>query len=477
MGSGCAEKKDLTISDEWHIVSLAGSPVGYVHSVTRRREELQPAFVTNQFAETRFSRLGNIIKVRVSSEYIESLDGKLLFASSVSHLGGTETRCRVKLKGDNIIIETTIAGETRSRTMPSDPELIGPYEQTRRIVEQGLRPGATLTFKTFAPEHRRIVTAQLAVKGRETITLDGRELTLWRASLQQDILPGVTTDVWLDDAGSIVRSLVGLMGGMETRRSTEFQALQTVAPSHTVDIMDKFFVPSNREITNVYGVTEALYRLRIPQNVLSRLQLEDRRQTIEKRKPGEILLRVRALGDADEPASKRPDKKYLKPSPYIQSNDPEIIGIARKAGGDAQTPMETALRLRGWVYEHIRKKDFSVGFASAKEAAITRKGDCTEHAILLAALLRARGIPARLAVGLVYYQGKFGYHMWTEAFLNDWTALDAAFNEELVDATHIKLQTTALPGDSPANPFLDIVTIIGRIELSIEELKELSTPE
>jgi len=472
MGSGCAEKRSLTVSDEWHIVSIAGSPVGYIHSVTRKREELDPAFVTNEFAEMRFSRLGNVIKQRVSTEYIESLDGRLLFASSVSHLGGTENRCRAKLKGDNIIIETTIAGKTRSRTIPSDPELIGPCEQTRRIVEQGLHPGATLTFKTFTPEHKRIVTSQLAVKGREKITLDGRELTLWRATFQQDILPGVTTDVWMDGAASIVRSLVGLMGGMETRRSTEFLALRTIAPSHTVDIMEKFFVPSNREIANVYSVKEALYRLRIPQKVLPKLQLEDRRQTIEQRKPGEILLRVRALGDADTPASKRPGKKYLKASAYIQSNDPEIIDIAAKAGGDAQTPMDIALRLRAWVYEHIRKKDFSVGFASAKEAAIIRKGDCTEHAILLAALRRARGITSRLAVGLVYFQGRFGYHMWTEAFLNDWTALDAAFNEEIVDATHIKFKTTAFPGDSPVNPFLDIVTIIGKIELSIEELKD-----
>ena len=40
--------------------------------------------------------------------------------------------------------------------------------------------------------------------------------------------------------------------------------------------------------------------------------------------------------------------------------------------------------------------------ATAAEVARSREGDCTEHAVLLAALARARGIPARVAMGLVY---------------------------------------------------------------------------
>ena len=36
--------------------------------------------------------------------------------------------------------------------------------------------------------------------------------------------------------------------------------------------------------------------------------------------------------------------------------------------------------------------------------ARTRSGDCSEHAVLLTALLRARGIPARVSHGLVYLE-------------------------------------------------------------------------
>ena len=63
-----------------------------------------------------------------------------------------------------------------------------------------------------------------------------------------------------------------------------------------------------------------------------------------------------------------------------------------------------------------------------REVARSLEGDCTEHAVLLAALCRARKIPARVAFGLVYYppQKGFAYHMWNEVWIADrWIPLDA----------------------------------------------------
>ncbi len=47
-----------------------------------------------------------------------------------------------------------------------------------------------------------------------------------------------------------------------------------------------------------------------------------------------------------------------------------------------------------FVNREVTKKNFSQTFASAAEVARSRKGDCTEHAVFLMALCRARGIPA-----------------------------------------------------------------------------------
>src|SRR5690606_5928862 len=102
-------------------------------------------------------------------------------------------------------------------------------------------------------------------------------------------------------------------------------------------------------------------------------------------------------------------------------------------GADALRKAET---LREFVYGYIEKKNLGVGFATASEVARTASGDCTEHGVLLAAMLRAGGVPSRVVAGLLYvdeFEGAtetFGYHMWTQALVDingtaSWIDVDA----------------------------------------------------
>ena len=89
------------------------------------------------------------------------------------------------------------------------------------------------------------------------------------------------------------------------------------------------------------------------------------------------------------------------------------------------------------------------------EGARAAEGDCTEHATLLCAMLRADGIPARVGSGLIYadrFAGEeeiFGYHMWTQALLEidgqeRWVDLDPTLPSRAFDATHIAVATSSL---------------------------------
>src|SRR5204863_9269550 len=87
----------------------------------------------------------------------------------------------------------------------------------------------------------------------------------------------------------------------------------------------------------------------------------------------------------------------------------------------------------------------SGGDASGQEAEARRAGDCTEAAVLRAALGPAAGIPARVASCLVYsrdaYHGVgnvFTPHSWVLAYVDgQWRSFDAAL--EYFDATHIAI--------------------------------------
>ena len=77
--------------------------------------------------------------------------------------------------------------------------------------------------------------------------------------------------------------------------------------------------------------------------------------------------------------------------------------MAQAVAAGESDPWTVACALERHVKTTIRLKNYSTAMATAAEVAQSLEGDCTEHAMLLAALCRARQIPARVAIGLVYY--------------------------------------------------------------------------
>jgi transglutaminase-like putative cysteine protease len=129
---------------------------------------------------------------------------------------------------------------------------------------------------------------------------------------------------------------------------------------------------------------------------------------------------------------------YRTPSPFIESDDPAIVSTARAIVGDETDPVRRARRLLHWVSRNLEQTP-SVTMPSAREVLRARRGDCNEHAVLLAALARAAGLPARVVAGAVYLNDGFYYHAWTEIWLDAWVSADAVFAQMPADVTHVKL--------------------------------------
>jgi transglutaminase-like putative cysteine protease len=160
----------------------------------------------------------------------------------------------------------------------------------------------------------------------------------------------------------------------------------------------------------------------------------------------------------------------LAPNNMIQSDDPLVVQMAAAAAPESDDPWQVALALEKYVSTTIKKKNFTQAFATAGEVARTLEGDCTEHAVLLAALCRARHIPCRVAFGLVYYppQRGFAYHMWNEVNVGDrWIPLDGTLGQGGVAADRLKLADTSLRGATGLSAMLPVVQVFGRLELEV----------
>jgi transglutaminase-like putative cysteine protease len=128
---------------------------------------------------------------------------------------------------------------------------------------------------------------------------------------------------------------------------------------------------------------------------------------------------------------------FLEPEPLLESNNPEIRALAIRLRGPEKNPGVVAERINRWVYDSLRK-EITVGVPSALATLRSRVGDCNEHTQLYVALSRAAGIPARVAAGLAYLDGKFYYHAWPEVWLERWVAVDPTFGQFPADASHLR---------------------------------------
>ena len=177
-----------------------------------------------------------------------------------------------------------------------------------------------------------------------------------------------------------------------------------------------------------------------------------------------------------QPGPAEVDAQYLKPNVLINSEDSRVGSLATAGRLVARSiPGIKAKRINHWVLIRTsRTRTFGVGFAAASEVARNLTGDCSEHAVLAAAMCRASGIPARVVVGLVYvtkHQG-FGYHMWDEVYINQrWVALDPTWDQTTVDAGHIKLSESSLEGVAPFEAFVPILKVAGKLEIEPLELR------
>jgi transglutaminase-like putative cysteine protease len=128
---------------------------------------------------------------------------------------------------------------------------------------------------------------------------------------------------------------------------------------------------------------------------------------------------------------------FLDAEPMLESENPEIVTLARRLRGTETDPRFVAERINKWVFDSVEKK-ITVGIPSALATLRTRSGDCNEHTQLFVALARAAGIPARVAAGVAYMDGKFYYHAWPEIWLERWVALDPTFGQFPADASHLR---------------------------------------
>jgi transglutaminase-like putative cysteine protease len=135
-------------------------------------------------------------------------------------------------------------------------------------------------------------------------------------------------------------------------------------------------------------------------------------------------------------------EKFLRTTEVIDWDDPPVLRRARELSSGAGDTLEVARRLFEWVRDNIQhSSDFKRNPVTCNASEVLREGTgyCYAKSHLLAALLRANGIPA----GFCYQRlsidetgAPYSLHGLNAVYLPafGWYRIDARGNKEGVDA-------------------------------------------
>ncbi len=492
IGASADLNKQNSVQDVWFLIEYDGETVGYesLSTVEASDSELRassqgkafPVFRRSRETSLKLKRLGNDLSVSAHLETIESADG-VLHSWSLRRTAADGTVVHRSAVWNTDDREYLINGGTsdqskqeslQSRVQPRSPILsawlAGPnLERPQQWASAVLFPETSAVVDI---EIRRLPPQSLQVKDKSTITVTRYDY--WPSNQ-----PEFRSSVYYDDVQEIVLVEQPLLG--RTLRFYRTDAATALGEENlqSLDLQLLTGIPLRRPLLN--PETSSVVRMKISVGESEQISLPSSDfQTVEQTVANSLIVTLkRPTIDAADSAPNgplrnktRPDRRFTDSSHWLDSNSDNVRRMAVTGGGAVSDPHEKCRRLTGYINSHLRLSAFSTSLRPASEVAKSRQGDCTEYSVLLAAVMRSEGVPARVVVGFAYVPNpaSFAPHMWTEAWIDgQWIPFDATLGTEVNPLTRLKVNDSDL-ADSSTNGtllFVPLLRFLGRATVEI----------
>ena len=448
----------LPNSDTWMNIFQNDNKIGFSHKSLSREEN---GYRIQETVFMRINTMGLIQDIHLRTIGILNTDFSLSTFDFDINSGRFHFTIQGSVEGDTLSIKTQSAGDSRNFNLKvkKKPYLVAGILDAIRANE--LEPGDKFRFDIFDPSTMGQRPLEISVINQEDTRVMGITKRATKLLLN---FKGAKQFAWIGEDGELLKEK-GLLG-MRLEKTTGKAARRGFAKGSSDDLTLIASVAANEVIED----TSRLKKLQIEISGIDtkNVYLHGGRQTLND---NILTVDLETLSDLPETLDRENletlEKIFLDPSPFIQSDNEKIITLAQEIiGNDSDTVLAKANKLLNWVHKNIKKRPV-LSLPDALSTLDNRVGDCNEHAVLLAALARAAGIPARVEAGLVYSKGRFYYHAWNLLYLGKWITADALFGQMPSDVTHIRFTTGT-------QQQLDLMGIIGRVKLKVIESEPIS---
>jgi hypothetical protein len=394
--------------------------------------------IDETYLETK--RDSKTVKMHMTSATTFGLEGTgdIIRIDEPTEAGGRKTTRTAERQGDVFVVKSSIDPDNPRKVKPPKKNLEDLRKETNWLRDA--KKGDTLDSYSVTLEDADIDTKETyTFKGKKTLRLGGVDTEVFEASVNSK---GGVQEVELLRTGVPIKTVMG--GFLEQRTEPEATAKKLEAVE--IDILAASSIPIDRPLGDPHGIVA----LNLTVHGLGDYPLpQSHRQQLKSTNEKDVMLlelHKDFKPEKDAPLKEEERKKMLEATPTVQSDAKKVVELAKKIVGDEQAVHKKAALLRKWVYRNL-KKSYDDNATTTLEVLKNMAGDCTEHTLLFVSLARAVGIPAREVGGVASAGAEsklFGWHAWPEYHDGkQWVSTDPTWNEERVDATHIKFSDSA----------------------------------
>jgi len=441
---------------------MQGSKIGYssydtadatVDGVAATRSDSTTVMSTNL--------LGTSLQMRIDSTTWTVPGGRpLRMKFDVSSAGRTQ-KLNAVFRDKDVAIDIDNSGNTSKTVLPLPKDGAITDDPLNIVMADKLAVGATRSFWVLDPLTVSFIKTDVKVSGKTKVKVGTDTVD---ANLVQVIDPRATMQVFLSDKGDLIKVDSGI--GIEMRPVSKEVALgRTETMAVAPDIAEITKIRPSRPISNPRNVTDLT--IRVSNKDLSRIPSDDHQTKTKEGDAWKLVVHPAVMtpgATIKAAATQKPE--WLKPSLNIPAAAPRFKSLASEIVSGKKDVRSAARAVHDYVHR-IMRPDAGIGvLRDANEVLDSKVGVCRDYAILTTTLLRAAGMPARLASGMVYADGAFYYHAWAEVWdSKHWVGVDSTLPEERLSAVHVKLGDgnvdTAFAFSFLANAKIDVLNAKG----------------
>lgn len=416
---------------------LSGSKLGYsAYATSPATLDGKPVTLSNSTTVMNTGLLGSSLKMEIKSSTWTSMQGKPVKMTFRTSSSGRSQDVVAIFREKDVLIDVDNSGTKTKRTLKIPDGAI--IDDPIAMVTNGVMTvGQTKSFYVLDPTTVSFVKNEVKVVGPGEAVVNDKKFS---ATLVEITDPRTSMTVYISSKGDLIK-VDGPMG-IEMLPISKAEALAApgeYAPS--TDLATATMLKTDKPIAHPASLKQL--KLRVTAKNLRSVPTGDHQSATRDGDAWVIDIHppqlTKSVGTTIvKAAAQKPE--FTKPSLNIPSSSASFKKLASSIVGKETNVDKASLLIQKWVNKQMTPNAGIGVLRDATEIVKTKEGVCRDYAILTVTLLRAAGIPARLASGLVNWDGDFYYHAWAESWNgSQWIGIDSTTSQPQISAAHVKL--------------------------------------